>query len=81
LHSFIGESLVDDTDLNGDSNDKQKDQNTAADDNVGSLDADILSYILMIIGWFLIIRAVSDYTRAKKMESIIGQEPTPETIV
>lgn len=45
------------------------------------VDADILSYILMIIGWFLIIRAMADYARAKKMEAIIGQEPTPDSIV
>ncbi|KAI8344654.1 hypothetical protein BC941DRAFT_409256 [Chlamydoabsidia padenii] len=74
------ESLVDDVDLNG-GGDNNQEQTTNTNDNVESLDADILSYILMIIGWFLIIRAVSDYARAKKMESIIGQEPTPETIV
>ncbi|CAO3582069.1 unnamed protein product [Absidia cylindrospora] len=74
-------SLVDDTDYSGDeSNSKHKDQSTDGGESE-SFDADILSYILMIIGWFLIIRAVSDYARAKKMESIIGQEPTPESIV
>ncbi|KAI8331862.1 hypothetical protein BC941DRAFT_359805 [Chlamydoabsidia padenii] len=55
------------------------DDNEEQEDN--GLDADILSYILMIIGWFLIIRSVADYARAKKMESIIGQEPTPESMV
>ncbi|ORZ26034.1 hypothetical protein BCR42DRAFT_445744 [Absidia repens] len=75
------ESLVDDTNYTGDeSNSKHKDQSTDGGESE-SLDADILSYILMIIGWFLVIRAVSDYARAKKMESIIGQEPTPESIV
>ncbi|SAL95480.1 hypothetical protein [Absidia glauca] len=55
---------------------------SSGEDQAGDgVDADILSYILMIIGWFLIIRALADYARAKKMEAIIGQEPTPESIV
>ncbi|KAI8084585.1 metal homeostatis protein bsd2 [Halteromyces radiatus] len=72
------ESLVDDPDMD-DNNGKHGDH--SGEDYDGKFDADIISYILMIIGWFLIIRSIADYTRAKKMESIIGQEPTPETIV
>ncbi|KAI7854897.1 hypothetical protein BDC45DRAFT_440149 [Circinella umbellata] len=46
-----------------------------------STNADIIAYILMLLGWFIIIRAIGDYIRAKKMESIIAQEPSPENIV
>ncbi|CAO3646599.1 unnamed protein product [Cunninghamella blakesleeana] len=67
------ESLIDE-------NPGDSDDNSNHDDDE-SLDADILSYILMIIGWFIIIRAIADYTRAKKMESIIGQEPTADNMV
>ncbi|CAO3622542.1 unnamed protein product [Cunninghamella echinulata] len=67
------ESLLDEPEDGNDDNNNNNDEE--------SLDADILSYILMIIGWFIIIRAIADYTRAKKMESIIGQEPTADNIV
>ncbi|KAI9307514.1 hypothetical protein BJ944DRAFT_261790 [Cunninghamella echinulata] len=67
------ESLLDESEDGNDDNNNNNDEE--------SLDADILSYILMIIGWFIIIRAIADYTRAKKMESIIGQEPTADNMV
>lgn len=38
-------------------------------------DADIIAYILMMLGWFIIIRALADYFRAKQMEKIICAEP------
>ncbi|KAK5172897.1 uncharacterized protein LTR77_003018 [Saxophila tyrrhenica] len=37
--------------------------------------ADWLSYVLMIIGWFILIRAVSDFLRARKQEQIIRSSP------
>ncbi|KAI9471009.1 MAG: metal homeostatis protein bsd2 [Benjaminiella poitrasii] len=40
--------------------------------------ADLVAYIMMFIGWFIILRAVSDYMRARKMEKIITSEPTSE---
>ena len=37
--------------------------------------ADWLSYALMIIGWFILIRAVSDFMRARRQEQIIRSSP------
>ncbi|KAI9250211.1 hypothetical protein BDA99DRAFT_445231, partial [Phascolomyces articulosus] len=37
---------------------------------------DIISYILMIFGWFIIIRSVADYIRVQRMEKIIATQPT-----
>ncbi|KAI8974288.1 hypothetical protein BDB01DRAFT_806917 [Pilobolus umbonatus] len=45
------------------------------------MDADIVSYFLMILGWFIIIRALADYLKAKQMEKIICSEPTAEDMV
>jgi len=36
-----------------------------------------LSYILMVIGWFILIRSTSEYIRAKKMENVIASIPLP----
>ncbi|KAI7857421.1 hypothetical protein BDC45DRAFT_435687, partial [Circinella umbellata] len=37
---------------------------------------DIIAYILMIFGWFIIIRSVADYIRVKRMERIIATQPS-----
>lgn len=42
-------------------------------------EAGIFAYLMMFIGWFIILRAVSDYNRARKMERIITAEPTTTT--
>ncbi|CAG8481599.1 17154_t:CDS:10, partial [Dentiscutata heterogama] len=34
-----------------------------------------LSYILMFLGWFIVIRSVSDYIRVKRMETIMRTTP------
>jgi len=34
-----------------------------------------LSYVLMIVGWFILIRAVSDFVRARKTEQVILASP------
>ena len=34
-----------------------------------------LSYILMIVGWFILIRAVSDFLRARRHEQLVLQSP------
>lgn len=36
---------------------------------------DWLSYILMIVGWFLLIRAASDFMRARRQEALIRSSP------
>lgn len=34
-----------------------------------------LSYVLMIVGWFILIRAVSDFLRARRHEQLVLQSP------
>ncbi|KAL0140816.1 hypothetical protein V8B55DRAFT_1510662 [Mucor lusitanicus] len=47
-----------------------------------SVDADIIAYFLMMVGWVIICRSLADYFRAKQMEKIICSEPTAgETMV
>ncbi|EKD15075.1 uncharacterized protein L3040_003724 [Drepanopeziza brunnea f. sp. 'multigermtubi'] len=36
---------------------------------------DIMAYILMIVGWFILIRAVSDFLRARRHEQLVLQSP------
>ncbi|KAI8645217.1 hypothetical protein BD408DRAFT_82464 [Parasitella parasitica] len=52
-------------------------------DTVGqdAAQADVIAYLMMFVGWFIILRAVSDFTRARKMEKIIVSEPSVEAIV
>lgn len=84
LHKFnalgcsflIGGTLEDDDLL--DSTSSSSSQKSKPDD---STDADIVAYFLMMLGWFIIIRSLTDYFRAKQMEKIICSEPTPESIV
>lgn len=34
-----------------------------------------LSYVLMIVGWFILIRAVSDFMRARRQEALVRSSP------
>ncbi|KAB8236118.1 hypothetical protein ETB97_003772 [Aspergillus alliaceus] len=34
-----------------------------------------ISYVLMIVGWFILIRAISDYLRARRHEQLVLQSP------
>lgn len=34
-----------------------------------------ISYILMVVGWFILIRAISDFLRARRHEQLILQSP------
>ncbi|KAI9321385.1 hypothetical protein BX666DRAFT_2017391 [Dichotomocladium elegans] len=74
IEPVLGGSLDDfelsDGNTDGDGNDAQE-----------STNADIIAYLLMLLGWFIIIRAIGDYIRARKMENIITAEPSPESIV
>jgi len=36
---------------------------------------DYASYILMIVGWFILIRAISDYLKARRHEQLVLQSP------
>jgi hypothetical protein len=33
------------------------------------------AYVLMIVGWFILIRAVSDFLKARRMEQLVLQSP------
>jgi hypothetical protein len=57
---------LDDFDDNGDDSNGQQDPN---------LNADVVAYFLMVIGWFIIVRSVADYLKAKHMERIISTDP------
>ncbi|KAI1499259.1 metal homeostatis protein bsd2 [Biscogniauxia marginata] len=53
---------------------------TSSGDGGGSSLSDIASsdwvaYILMIVGWFILIRAVSDYIKARRHEQLVLQSP------
>ena len=37
--------------------------------------SDWIAYILMIIGWFILIRAVSDFLKARRHEQLVLQSP------
>lgn len=41
----------------------------------GMTTTDWLSYVLMIVGWFILIRAVSDFMRARRQEAIVRSSP------
>lgn len=36
---------------------------------------DWLAYVLMIVGWFILIRSVSDFLRARRHEQLVLQSP------
>jgi len=42
----------------------------------GFTSADWISYVLMIVGWFILIRAVSDFFRARRHEALVLQSPS-----
>ncbi|RMZ82190.1 hypothetical protein DV738_g1807, partial [Chaetothyriales sp. CBS 135597] len=42
----------------------------------GISSTDWVSYLLMIVGWFILIRAVSDFLRARKQEQLILSSPS-----
>lgn len=45
---------------------------TGGSDSSGS---DWLAYVLMIVGWFILIRSLSDYIRARRHEQLVLQSP------
>lgn len=60
--------------------DSEKEDNSNKDQEE-SMNADIVAYALMLLGWFIIIRSITNYIRARKMEKIIAAEPSPDSIV
>ncbi|KAK4954733.1 hypothetical protein LTR66_013524 [Elasticomyces elasticus] len=67
----------------------------AADSAAGGISAnEWMSYVLMVVGWFILIKAVSDFIRARRQEQLVRSSPdrglgvpviatseTPETVV
>ena len=56
----------------------QASQQAAASSSSGSpsiSNSDWLAYILMIVGWFILIRAVSDFFKARRHEQLVLQSP------
>ena len=41
----------------------------------GITTSDWFAYILMIVGWFLLIRSISDFLRARRHEQLVLQSP------
>lgn len=41
----------------------------------GITTSDWLSYVLMIVGWFILIRAVSDFMKARRQEALVRSSP------
>lgn len=64
-----------------DPNSHDFDPNTvgSANEGSGSMDdiagSDWIAYILMIVGWFILIRSVSDYIKARRHEQLVLQSP------
>lgn len=46
---------------------------TTADDGIGK--NEWVSYILMVVGWFILIRSVRNFLQARKMEQVILSSP------
>lgn len=59
---------------------KSDDDDTPADEEE-ERNTNIVAYLLMMIGWFIVVRSIADYGRAKKMEKIISAEPSIEAVV
>jgi hypothetical protein len=43
--------------------------------------ANMIAYVVMFIGWFIVLHSISDYLKAKRMEKIITAEPTIDQVV
>ena len=41
----------------------------------GLSSSDWMAYILMIVGWFILIRSISDFLRARRHEQLVLQSP------
>lgn len=51
--------------------------NSAGDSSSGGFQStDLISYGLMIVGWFILIRAVSGFLRARREEQLVLQSPS-----
>lgn len=51
------------------------DSSQQASGTTGVANSDWLAYTLMIVGWFILIRAVSDFFKARRHEQLVLQSP------
>ncbi|KAK4153439.1 hypothetical protein C8A00DRAFT_43622 [Chaetomidium leptoderma] len=74
MHSHMeGEGYANPADPNShDFNPDDVNQGSGSDDITGS---DWAAYLLMIVGWFILIRAVSDYVKVRRHEQLVLQSP------
>ncbi|KAJ5810021.1 uncharacterized protein N7503_002239 [Penicillium pulvis] len=73
-----GDSYVPPPDPNSHNFDPNSVGDTAGGDSgsmAGISTSEWISYILMIVGWFILIRAVSDFLRARRHEQLVLQSP------
>lgn len=47
----------------------------ASSGSSSGFNSDWLAYVLMIVGWFILIRAVSDFFKARRHEQLVLQSP------
>jgi Protein of unknown function (DUF2370) len=60
----------------GDAAASSSSSSSSSSSNLNALtSSDWLSYVLMIVGWFILIRAVSDFLRARRHEQLVLQSP------
>ncbi|KAK4118660.1 hypothetical protein N657DRAFT_713455 [Parathielavia appendiculata] len=73
-HSHLeGEGYINPADPNSHNfNPDEVDPSGGSDDITGT---DWAAYILMIVGWFILIRAVSDYVKVRRHEQLVLQSP------
>lgn len=48
---------------------------SAGDGSGGITTSDWFAYVLMIVGWFILIRSISDFLRARRHEQLVLQSP------
>ncbi|KAI7883486.1 hypothetical protein K492DRAFT_143968 [Lichtheimia hyalospora FSU 10163] len=51
------------------------------DDSSDNGQSDIIAYMLMVCGWFIILRSIADYIRVKRLEQIIATQPSAAHLV
>ncbi|KAK0648075.1 hypothetical protein B0T16DRAFT_370347 [Cercophora newfieldiana] len=71
-----GDGFAVPTDPNSHDFDPNTVQGDGGDGGIGDVSgSDWAAYILMIIGWFILIRAVADYLKARRHEQLVLQSP------
>ncbi|KAJ8657680.1 hypothetical protein O0I10_006495 [Lichtheimia ornata] len=56
-------------------------QDDEEEDSSDNGQSDVIAYMLMVCGWFIILRAIADYIRVKRLEQIIATQPSAANLV